>query len=182
MMRTLLALVAVVAASLAPVPAADAAGVTVILVRHAETAGDTSSGGTDPGLSEAGRARAAALARVLEDAGVTHVYASEFVRTQATVAPLASGVRAEVTLIPARELDAQVAALRALPAGAVAVVAGHSNTIPALVERLGGRMTGLEASERHGALIPHDEYDRLVVVLLESGRDAAPTVELRYGP
>jgi phosphohistidine phosphatase SixA len=111
--------------------------VAVFLLRHAETAAPTGGGG-DPELSEPGKARAQQLARLLGKAGVTHLFASEYARTQATLAPLAGALGLKVETVPAGESARQVAALRALPPGSVAVVAGHSNTVPALVEALGG--------------------------------------------
>ena len=57
-------------------------------------------------------------------------------------------------------------------AGGRHLVVGHSNTVPDLVERLGG--DGGEAIEEAG------EYDRLYIVTLKrEGR--ASTVLLRYG-
>ena len=57
----------------------------VVLVRHAEPA----AGGTDPGLSTAGRRRAATLAKMLAGAGITAIFTSELRRTKETAAPLA---------------------------------------------------------------------------------------------
>ncbi|MEM7308470.1 MAG: phosphoglycerate mutase family protein [Planctomycetota bacterium] len=156
--------------------------VTVFLVRHAETAGSTKTE-RDPALSEEGRERAAALSRLLAKAGVTHLFASEFVRTGTTVGPLAEALGLEVKHIGAREGDAQAEALRALPPGSIAVVAGHSNTVPALVRKLGGgQLADLEQHATYGEMFPHDAYDRLVQVILPAAEGtAAQTIELRYG-
>lgn len=153
----------------------------VALVRHAETAGSTRGGG-DPPLSDAGRARSAALVRALADSAVTHLFSSEALRSRETVAPLAAARKLEVTTIPAGETERLVAALRDLPPGSVAVVAGHSNTVPRLVAALGGKMDGLVDDPQHGKLIPHEDYGRLVLVVLGSGdHSPATTIELRYG-
>ena len=151
---------------------------TIILLRHAEKGTDDAR---DPGLSERGTERAESLAELLEHAGVTHLFASEFCRTQATLAPLAEALGLEVEIVSARSPDVQVAALRALPAGSVAVVAGHSNTTPALVRALGGEVGRLKAS-RSGDVLGEDEYGRLfVVVLPPRGREVAvQTLELAY--
>ncbi|QDU68399.1 histidine phosphatase family protein [Engelhardtia mirabilis] len=156
------------------------APITVIVVRHAEKVAE----GSDPVLTEAGAARAAELARMLGHSGVSHVFASEFQRTQLTVAPLAAATDLEVQVISAREPAAQVAAIEALPGGSVAVVAGHSNTVPGLVAALGGEIEGLEQHERYGPMLADDQYDRLFVVTCNpSAEDAQPvsTLELRYG-
>lgn len=155
------------------------APVTVVLVRHAETAEDTAAGG-DPGLSEAGGQRAARLARLLGAAGVTHAWCSEFQRTRATLTPLAERAGVPVREISARAPQELEAAIRALQPGAVAVVCGHSNTVPALARALGVTPAGLVAHERYGPMLPHDAYDRVWVVTLPGVRGAAPSLlELR---
>lgn len=152
-------------------------GATVILVRHGEKATDDPR---DPSLSPAGEARARALAAQLAAAGVTHCFASEFRRTQATLGPLVAASGCLLTVIPAADSGALVAALRGLPAPAVAVVAGHSNTLPAVVRGLGGTVRGTVDSPS-GPLLPDDAYDRLFVVQLVGADQPAPTLEIRYG-
>lgn len=155
--------------------------VHVFLVRHAEA---QQGAGSDPGLSPKGDARAHELARLLASAGVTHLFASEYQRTQQTLAPLAQEAGLEVTVVSARDPEAQVSALRALEAGAVAVVAGHSNTVPTLVKLLGGSMRGVEET-RHGLMFDESHFDRLVLVVLQPQSDGAAEyvscLEMRYG-
>lgn len=142
---------------------------TIVLVRHAEKALEPKE---DPGLTEEGAARAKRLADMLAKSGVTHVFATEYQRTQQTVAPLSVAASVNVQLVPARAPDAQLSALDSLPRGSVAVVAGHSNTVPLLVEKLTGGQSKLK--------IEDSEYDRLFVVTQwGSGRDAR-LLELRY--
>jgi len=177
-------LVALVVA-LASVHAFVAAGpadpsVTVILVRHAETTGSTRGGG-DPPLSEAGQARAAVLAETLAESKVTHLFESQALRCHQTLEPLAAARGLETKTIPAGENERQVAALRELPPGSVAVVAGHSNTVPQLVAALGGEMSGLVEDPKYGKLIPHEDYGRMVVVVLGADGKRVTTIELRYG-
>jgi len=181
-MSRLVSLVFLVLASIHSLVAADPTerGVTVILVRHAETAGSTRGGG-DPSLSDAGRTRAEALANTLADSGVTHLFASQALRCHQTLEPLAAARGLETTTIPAGENERQVAALRALTPGSVAVVAGHSNTVPQLVAALGGQMNGLVEDPQYGKLIPHEDYGRMVVVVLGGDGKATTTIELRYG-
>jgi len=150
---------------------------TVILVRHAEKAveGDPELVGAprgDPPLNATGRDRAGALARTLEEAGVTAIYASEFARTQQTVEPLADVLGFEVMTHPAADTDGLVEMLRAGHSGGVVVVAGHSNTVPAIIEALGaGPVEAIEEAW---------EYDNLYVVVVEaSGRARVST--LKYG-
>ena len=94
---------------------------TIVFVRHAEKASED----RDAELSEAGHARARCLAQVLRDAAITHAFTTEFERTQQTLAPLVAHRSLAPTAIPADGLDLWIAALRDLPAGSIAVVAGH---------------------------------------------------------
>jgi phosphohistidine phosphatase SixA len=152
----------------------------VFLVRHAEKGTE----GADPELTAAGRERAVELARVLASAGVTHLFSTELARARQTLQPLAEELGLAVTTIGARDGTSQLEALRGLPAGSVAVVAGHSNTIPAFVQALGGAVSVLRESV-HGPVLGEDEYDRLFLVVLPPSEAQAAvavrSVELRYG-
>jgi phosphohistidine phosphatase SixA len=139
---------------------------TILLVRHAEKAGPTG----DVPLSAAGKARAIRLASLLRDAGVKHIYTSDLIRTRETAAPLAAKIGVTPERLPPDAVDPLVGKLRALPAGAVALVVHHSNTLPAIVEKLGApRLTE----------IADDEYDRLLV-LTRSPQGAVHLITLRY--
>ena len=156
LLSALLVLVAPVAMAQAP-----ADTLTVVLVRHAEV---TPDGTRDPGLSDAGRQRAAALAADLD--GLVAAYATEYRRTQETATPAAQAAELDVTVVPfgAGPLEAYTAALadrvRAHTGGTVLVV-GHSNTIPALAEALTGEPV---------APIAEDEFDRVIRVVLGPDR------------
>jgi phosphohistidine phosphatase SixA len=159
---------------------------TVILLRHAEK--DPSGDAKDPGLGEAGRKRAAALAGLLAHAGVTRLYASEFKRAQETLAPLAERSGLKVEIVPAGDPARLIAALSSGSPGSVSVVAGHSNTIPALLEKLGGQAGDL-LSTPQGPQLRETEFDRMFVLTLgpplksgeHASRLAVSTLELRYG-
>jgi phosphohistidine phosphatase SixA len=165
-------------ARLAPVTAP----VTVILVRHAE-AEPTTAERRDPGLTEAGRERAQALGRLLAHAGATHLFSTDLRRTRETLAPLAEATGLAIQAVPAAAPGQQVQRLRALPAGAVAVVAGHSNTVPGLVAALGGEARELVQDPRHGPMLAHDSHDRAFVVTRPAAGAPGPTstLELRFG-
>src|SRR5690606_13518954 len=75
------------AACSTPQPRAGTGEVAFVIVRHAEKAGGA---GSDPALSDAGRERAAALARRLSGTSVAAVYTTDFRRTRDTVAPTAA--------------------------------------------------------------------------------------------
>ncbi len=157
---SILAALAVPTAAVADEP------LVVFLVRHAEKV-DSSE---DPALSEAGRERAALLARVLRDAHLERVHSSDYHRTRDTAAPVAELARAEVELYDPHNLPALVEKLKLV--GGRHLVVGHSNTTPDVVKLLGGD-PGTPIEEA-------DEYDRLYVVTVGGGKEAS-TVLIRYG-
>jgi phosphohistidine phosphatase SixA len=158
---------------------------TVVLVRHAEK--DPAGDPKDPGLSESGRRRAEALAKLLSRSSVTHLYASSFRRTKETLAPIAAARSLPVEVVAAGQPADLVPRLRALPEGSVAVVAGHSNTLPAIVAALGGTIANLKGDAKN-PMLGDDEYGRLFVVAFPrapaEGLSTAPqaaVLELAYG-
>ena len=108
---------------------------TVFLVRHAEK---ISEPGSDPGLTVDGQARAADLAQMLGQTAIAGLYASEFQRTQLTLQPLAEALGLEVTIVPASEPERLVAEILSEHRGGTVIIAGHSNTLPELIEMLSG--------------------------------------------
>jgi len=146
---------------------AQAAPVTVFVVRHAEKGPEPS----DPSLTAAGERRARALARVLGEARVTAIFASEFRRTRETIAPLAAATGLTPIVISATNLDSLVSRLGSLPPGSRAVVSSHSNLVHLIVERLSGVKV---------APLTDVDYDRLAVVTV-TGAGKGEAVVLRYG-
>jgi phosphohistidine phosphatase SixA len=130
----------------------------IFIVRHAERAdshnGSSMSLPNDPGLSDAGRARAEALSTLLKDAGITAIYATEYQRTQQTAAPLVRIAGVRVSIVPGKETASLVTKLKQEP-GHVLVIA-HSNTIPEILKGL-GVMTPVTIGE--------SDYDNLFVVI-----------------
>jgi 2,3-bisphosphoglycerate-dependent phosphoglycerate mutase len=120
----------------------------VVLVRHAEKAEAPPS---DPPLSPDGTTRAAALARVLSDAGITRIHSSDTRRTRDTAAPLAAALGIEIELYDPRDLPAMASRLRSLPGRHLVV--GHSNTTDEL--------SGLMGGATFGQIEEPWEYDRL---------------------
>ncbi|OYQ35807.1 hypothetical protein CHU95_05895 [Niveispirillum lacus] len=111
----------------------------IILVRHAEKSTEQ-----DPGLTPAGQARAQTLADMLRATPPTMILTSHARRTRDTAAPAAvqAGVTAEVVPIPPGDMPTHIRLtadkLSGLRPGQVALVVGHSNTVPALIKALGG--------------------------------------------
>jgi broad specificity phosphatase PhoE len=136
------------------------------VVRHAEK----EATGNDPCLTTDGKTRADHLREYLARTAIQAVFSTEACRTIETVQPLAQSRALEVRKIV--QVPDQAAALRALPSGSVALVAGHSFTIPDLLRTLGVAPP---------VSVPGDEYDNLWVVQFGPSPDtAASMVHLRY--
>lgn len=161
-MRHLIALALLAACAKAPPPVAPT---TVVFVRHAEKAKDHPD---DPTLTAEGSARAQALAKLLAHGKPTHLYATEYKRTQLTLAPLASALGLSPTVLSSKDPSVQVDALRALAPGTIAVVAGHSNTVPQMIRKLGGNTPDLA----------DPDYDRVLVASFAAAGPAT-VLELR---
>jgi broad specificity phosphatase PhoE len=149
-------LIALALAVLAAAPTA--AQPTVFLVRHAERAdaapGAAPTMSADPDLSDAGRARAESLARMLADAKITAIFSTEFKRTQQTAAPLAKAIGVAVTTVSSKN-EADLVKLIRASQGNVLVV-GHSNTVPDVIKALGVTTP---------VAIADDEFDNLFLVI-----------------
>ena len=145
---------------------------TIILARHGEKV-DASA---DPLLSEAGQARAQALAAAVVQARLTHVFSTPLQRTRGTAAPAAQAADLEIQTLSldgggAAHIARTASILRALGPDDTALVVGHSNTIPEIARALGLTDT---------AAMSDCEYDRLIVVRLKAD-GAAQAVTGRYG-
>jgi len=127
----------------------------IYLVRHAEKVDES----RDPALSEAGEARAVALAAFLEEVEVDALFATEYRRTVDTVAPIGEDRGLEVTVHSARDSAGLAEKLHAME-GKTAVIAGHSNTVPAIIAALGGPTLTID----------HSDYDNLYLVVLVDGQ------------
>ena len=140
------------------VPAPALAQRAVIVVRHAENAGDA--------LTETGRAQAERLAAALGGAGVGAVYSTDSKRTIATVTPFADVRQLKIQLYdtsvgPGR-FDACpfVAKLGKEHPGDVVLVVGHVTTIPDLLNAL---------SCPEPVTVPPLDYDDPYIVVPQKG-------------
>jgi broad specificity phosphatase PhoE len=123
----------------------------IYVVRHAEKSREP---GNDPPLSEAGRARAESLARVLRDSQIAAIYTTEFKRTQETAAPLAKTLGITATVIPSAQKEAL--AEKCKTASSNILVVGHGDTIPDLLKALG---------ISDAISIAENDYDNLFIVV-----------------
>jgi phosphohistidine phosphatase SixA len=145
-----------------------AAQTPLFVVRHAERA-DTQGGTpammtTDPPLSAAGRVRAESLSLLLRDAGIRAIYVTEYRRTQETAAPLAKALGLTPVVISSKDRQSLVARLK--QGSEPALVVGHSNTVPEVLNALGVTTP---------ITIADTEYDNLFIVT-----SGSPLIRLRY--
>jgi phosphohistidine phosphatase SixA len=141
----------------------------IVLLRHADRLSDPADG-----LSPDGIKRAKLLAAMLASSGVTQAYCSEAVRTAQTLEPLKSKLGAalnitEVAGDAGQHSEAIAQAVKALPPKTIAVVVSHSDTVPMIIEKLGG-----------GAVAPigPNQFDKLFILSLP-GASAGPLL-MRY--
>lgn len=148
------------------------ADTVVLVVRHAEK---TAPSGDVP-LSPAGEERARALVGIARQAGVSAIITTQFQRTRLTAAPTAKALGITAEVVPAsgpvpEHAKAIADAIRARHAGRSVLVAGHSNTVPAIVAALGGPKL---------PDICDDFYDDLFTVIV-SADGTARMVHAKYG-
>ncbi|MCH8959963.1 MAG: histidine phosphatase family protein [Bacteroidetes bacterium] len=153
---------------------------TVVMVfRHAEPVMPAmgQERDPDPSLNEAGQQRAEALIETVAEAGVTAIYSSQLKRTQETVAPLAAHLGLDVTTVEiSRDNLADYPTLVAEQIlaehrGETVVVVNHSNTVPLIVEALGGAPV---------PEITENEFDHFIVVVVPAS-GSVQTIRAQYG-
>jgi broad specificity phosphatase PhoE len=143
---TLLLLALLVACASVPLPEPVPA---YYVMRHLHTP----EGLHDPDLTEEGRRVAALLPPQFVRHPPRAIYVTQWKRTQQTAAPLAERLGITPTVYDAGDSPALAARLRS-EAGPVLIV-GHSNTVPDIVEHLGG--------QRPGPLEHHDFGDLWII-------------------
>ena len=142
---------------------------TLIVLRHA----DVVNGGSDPGLSSAGIVRAEEVARLLSNVPVAAIYTTPFNRTRQTVQPLAAAKSLSIS-----EYDSNkpypdlVKEIITATHGKVAVIVGHSNTVPEILREL--------SNNSFNTTIGENQYDNLFIVSIPDDLSARIT-HLKYG-
>jgi len=140
---------------------------SILLIRHAEK----TSQGTDPPLSIDGQNRAETLVHVASHAGITGIYATQYLRTRQTVQPIADHLSLSITQVNANEIDVLVNQVLLEHKGEVVLIVGHLNTISQIIEKLGGEPI---------SAILGNEYDNLFVITISRFRKTK-VVNLKYG-
>ena len=125
---------------------------TLVVIRHAEKHQD---GSKDPHLSALGEQRAQALIKALSGLPVSQLIASNYQRTQLTLAPLAEQRSLPVTIATTKSgIDLHIAEIASLvnQNKGNTIIAGHSNTVPLIIEALGGPRNIKIEEEEYGGL------------------------------
>ena len=139
---------------------------TIFLVRHADKLGANDQ------LSPSGLTRASELKRVLKEADITVIYASQFNRTQQTATPLATELGVAITLYSTNDLAQLANTIKTTHKGKNVLVVGHSNTVPTTI--------GLLGISPQPPNIPENEYDHLYILTRHS-KIKDKLIKLRYG-
>ena len=104
----------------------------IYIMRHLHTP----AGATDPDLTGEGQRYAVAVADWFRRDPPNVIYVSSPKRAQQTAAPLAARLKLTPKIYDPKDTAGLIAAVKA-EAGTVLIV-GHSNTVPDIVEQLGG--------------------------------------------
>ncbi len=129
---------------------------TFYIVRHAEKAPAVAGMSSDVPLSEEGKKRAVALKEILKNENIHSIYSTPFIRTKSTVQPLADFKLILIQLYsPKDTVDQFIAKLKSIKKGTV-LIAGHSNTVDDLVNKMMGQTLLSDLQET--------EYDNLFII------------------
>jgi phosphohistidine phosphatase SixA len=143
---------------------------TIILLRHAEKDGAPSADKVNPDLSPEGKLRAQKLVKIINKYKPDAIYSSDFIRTRATVQPLADKRKLGIQIYNHRNLK-ELADL--IMSGRIKrlVVVGHNTTTPALVNML------IE-QEKYKALA-ESEYDKIFVVKIKKKKTKPNKIKVK---
>ncbi|MBX2930498.1 MAG: histidine phosphatase family protein [Chitinophagaceae bacterium] len=143
---------------------------TYILIRHAEkdtTANDATTMYANPPLSKQGMERAENLVTALKNYSIDDIYATNFIRTQQTVTPLAKKYRKEIISYDYKKLSAFADELL-LQNNKTIVIAGHNTTTPALVNLL--------IKQQKFTALPESVYNKIFIVSIAANKEATVQV------
>lgn len=137
---------------------------TVMIVRHAEKAIHPPD---DPPLTADGEKRAETLARILNNTGVSAVFSTNTIRTRETVNNYADSRGIEIKTYNTVEEVTNL--IKSHHVGKTVLVAGHSNTVPVIIEAL-----GVSSAPTIG-----NEFNNLFIVTI-CHNDVASLTHLKY--
>jgi broad specificity phosphatase PhoE len=149
---------------------------TILFARYAEVDHIGNPQDSNPGLSPAGHARAAELARFVGQidvvAGVDAIFATQYRSTQETAEPLAQQLRLKVHVVDVSEVKGLLERILREFKGKVVLVITHPEPMPVLIRELHG--------SKKVPPIAADEHDNVYVVSIP-WYGKVKTLRLKYG-
>jgi broad specificity phosphatase PhoE len=144
---------------------------TIFVSRHADRYGIE----PDPSLTPTGEKQAQALAQLLSDANVRHIFTTELIRTQQTASPLARLAHVTPVTVPQQNFDELITKVRAsLQPNQSILVVGHRATVPKIVHAFTGKDIPPLGSGEYGRLI--------AITLFPEGRSSVVTLRYASSP
>lgn len=159
---------------------------TVILVRYAEPAADPAG---NPGLSEAGKARAEELARLLAYtdvvAGVDAIIATQFRRAQETGDPLARRLHLAVQTADVNDIEGLRKRILKQYKGKIVLVIAHPDQLDLLIREFHGskKLPPMAAGEFDNVyIVSIPWYGRVKTLRLKYGAPFVPPLPAQSEP
>ena len=143
---------------------------TIYFTRHAEKLHE--SGNRDPDLSDKGHQRAKRLADLLKDKPVNALFATPYKRTQQTLTPLSEQSKLAITQYDPRDEKGFVEKIKQDYCDKTLVVAGHSNTVPSLLQAFGVKFEvtvgGHKFAYQASVILSEKEFGQLFAVSFDN--------------
>jgi broad specificity phosphatase PhoE len=137
----------------------------IYVIRHADT-----EKGNNPNLSAEGQVRAENLVSILQDEQLSAVFVTNTARSIQTGTPAALADGISTTIYSPFDATGVAASIASIPGSSATLVVAHSNTVPLVVQALGGpTLEDLEETE----------FDRLFAIVLSNGKYVR-TLQLHY--
>lgn len=133
----------------------------IILVRHGEKAVIESDENPDPELSETGKQRAERFKKIVGKYRPGAFYSTDYRRTRETILPLAQKRHKEIKIYDPQNARALIDEIMKSKTKRF-VIAGHSNTIPGLVNLIGEKELFRNLNE--------SEFGAIYLVRIRDGR------------
>ncbi|HLM59433.1 MAG TPA: phosphoglycerate mutase family protein, partial [Pyrinomonadaceae bacterium] len=137
---------------------------TFILLRHAEKDLSEGTEAANPELSVEGKRRAERLVEIVNKYNVDAIYSTNYIRTRATVAPLARKGRHMVQIYEPRNLNQLAEQIMSGKLKRILVV-GHNTTTPALANLL--------IKQDKYKTLAESEYDKIWIIKVKKNKGKA---------
>lgn len=108
---------------------------SLYITRHAEKQDEKDN--RDPNLSKQGKARAQHIAEMLANININHLFSTPYNRTKQTLTPLSQHKNITITEYDPTEQEAFIHQIKNNYCNQTLVIAGHSNTVPSILQDLG---------------------------------------------